>query len=253
MKLTYTLSLLIVICMHVNAQHSDRILEIRTYNLKPGTRDKFHFVVRNEALPLLKQFNMDVFSFGPSPHDDNTYYLIRRYRDIDDMNAQEDRFYGSAAWKNGPREKVLSLIENYTTVVVSESLFRSNPQSMDDDHQTLSALNKKFIHNFITQDTVAHNEIIHKDFVCIDNSGEIMNRRTYMEQWSHSFNDGKFESFTYHDEDIRIFGNMALVRSRTKYRKTGNGKTEGGSVYTDTYVKEHGRWWCVQAQITPLK
>jgi hypothetical protein len=239
--------------MHVNAQHSDNVLEIRTYNLKPGTREKFHVLVRDETLPLLKQYKIEVVSYGISPHDENTYYLIRKYKNVDDMNAQEERFYSSPVWKNGPREKVLSLIENYTTVVLPESLFHANVQVTDDDRRALSLLNKKFIQNFINQDTVAHNEIIHKDFVCIDNSGEIMNRKRYMEDWSHSYKDGDFQSFTYHDEDIRIFGNTALVRSRTEYRKSGNEKAKGGSVYTDTYVKEHGRWWCVQAQITPVK
>ncbi len=49
-------------------------------------------------------------------------------------------------------------------------------------------------------------------------------------------------------EHIRIFGNTALVKSKTNYTKTANGETvKGSSVYTDTYIKENGRWWCVQA------
>jgi hypothetical protein len=46
---------------------------------------------------------------------------------------------------------------------------------------------------------------------------------------------------------------MALVKSRTNYTRTKGETTKGSSVYTDTYIKENGRWWCVQAQITPIK
>ena len=252
MKFLYAI-IFLASAMHVNSYSSAHILEVRTYNLKPGTRDTFHKIFEEESIPLLKEYEIEVVAYGTSPQDANTYYLIRRYTDIADMNSREERFYSSAAWKNGPRERVLSLIDNYTTLIVSEDLFRANRHSLDEDHKKLSALNKKFIDNFIHQDTVAHNEIIHQDFVCIDNSGEIMSRKRYMEDWSHSYSDGKFESFSYHDEHIRFFGNVALVRSRTAYRKVVNGKEiKGGSVYTDTYVKEDGRWWCVQAQITPL-
>lgn len=54
------------------------IIEIRTLNLKPGTRDEFHRLYIEEALPLLKRWNFDVAAHGPSLHDENTYYVIRR-------------------------------------------------------------------------------------------------------------------------------------------------------------------------------
>jgi len=37
----------------------------------------------------------------------------------------------------------------------------------NDDVAQLSALNAQFIQNFLHNDTVAHNKIIYKDFVCI--------------------------------------------------------------------------------------
>jgi hypothetical protein len=69
-----------------------------------------------------------------------------------------------------------------------------------------------------------------------------------------SSSDSGFIGFEYTDEFIRIFGNAALVRSKTTWKKVVNGKeVTGSSVYTDTYIKEGGRWWCVQAQITPIQ
>ena len=121
------------------------------------------------------------------------------------------------------------------------------------DEEILSKLNAQFIKNFINQDTVAHNKIIHKDFVCIYSTGAIIDRDTYMKDWSNGYTTSKYTSFHYTDESIRLFGNMALVRSKTVYTKTIDGQTvHGNTIYTDTYVKENGRWWCVQAQLTAV-
>lgn len=121
------------------------------------------------------------------------------------------------------------------------------------DRDALSKLNAQFIKNFINHDTLAHNEIIHQDFVCIENNGRIENRKEYMTNWATDYPSGGFTSFGYTDEFIRFFGDIALVRSKSVYTRIKNGKImNGSSVYTDTYRKENGRWWCIQAQITPV-
>src|SRR5215211_3364520 len=94
------------------------ILEIRSYNLKPGTRDEFHRLFLEEALPMLKRWNIDVVSYGPSLHDENTYYLMRRYDSLAQREASENSFYGSEEWRQGPREAILALIENYTEITL---------------------------------------------------------------------------------------------------------------------------------------
>lgn len=93
-------------------------VEIRSYNLKPGTRDRFHEVATKQALPMLQRAGIDVVALGPSLHDENSYYLIRRFDSIEQRQKQEDSFYNSDEWKNGPREAIMAGIESYTTVVV---------------------------------------------------------------------------------------------------------------------------------------
>jgi Domain of unknown function (DUF4440) len=123
-----------------------------------------------------------------------------------------------------------------------------------DDFRELGKLNSQFIRNFINSDTVAHNKIIHHDFVCIQSNGAIVTREEYMKGWATGYQDSGYTAFEKTDEHIRIFGNTALVRSKTPYTKLMDGKIiQGASVYTDTYIKENGRWWCVQAQITAVK
>jgi len=134
----------------------------------------------------------------------------------------------------------------------TRKITQMNPIGDDEkDRKALSALNAQFIRNFINNDTAAHNKIIHRDFVCIEGSGKVTQREEYMNDWAHGYDPNVFASFTYGDEEIRIFGNVALVRSKTYYTKKDNGTiVPGNSVYTDTYLKENGQWLCVQAQIT---
>lgn len=95
-----------------------RTVEIRSYELKPGTRDAFDRLMREQALPMLQRWNVDVVGCGPSPHDADSYMLVRSYRDLDEREASQDAFYGSDEWRDGPREAILALIDHYTSVVL---------------------------------------------------------------------------------------------------------------------------------------
>ncbi len=99
---------------------SDRndVIEIRSYNLKPGTRDEFHRLFVEESMPLLQRWNVDVVAYGPSLHDENSYYLMRRFDSLADRQEREDAFYNSDEWRMEPREAIIALIENYAEVVL---------------------------------------------------------------------------------------------------------------------------------------
>jgi hypothetical protein len=151
---------------------------------------------------------------------------------------------------------ISSTANSFSQQVLTSSLKNQNMTQIItlNDETILRGLNHQFIKNFINMDTTAHNEIIHKDFVCINGDGTISNRKEYMEGWSEGYKKAGYTSFYIKDEHIRLFGEMAMVRSRTVYTKLLNGKVlNGNSIYIDTYIKEDGRWWCVQAHITPVK
>ena len=104
-----------------------RLVEIRSYKLKPGAREAFHAAAVSSAVPLLHKWKMEVVAFGPSAHDPDAYFLIRAYADLADLKAQQDAFYGSDDWKNGPRSAVVPLVESYLNTVVWLS-----PEAIDD-------------------------------------------------------------------------------------------------------------------------
>jgi hypothetical protein len=93
-------------------------VEIRSYNLKPGVRQEFHRLFVEEAFPMLKRWHVDVVAYGPSLHDPNFYFLMRRYDSLAHREESENAFYGSDEWKQGPREAIIALIENHTEIVL---------------------------------------------------------------------------------------------------------------------------------------
>ncbi len=44
--------------------------------------------------------------------------MIRAYADLDARQREQDAFYGSDQWREGPRQAVLDLIEEYLSVVI---------------------------------------------------------------------------------------------------------------------------------------
>jgi len=179
------------------------------------------------------------------------------------MQQSEDAFYSSNDWKKGPREPILALIENFTTIVLpidgtdnlSNKILSMEATTLEKtDSQNLSELNAQFIKNLVNEDVQSHNQIIHKNFICIEGDGSVVDRVTYMRNWASDYTRSGYTSFSYGEEQIRIFGNMGLVRAKTTYTKNVDGKIiTGHSIYTDTYIRENGKWWCVQAHITPIK
>lgn len=94
------------------------LVEIRSYTLKEGMATEFAQVMRQQSLPLLRAAGMDVVSFSQSLQDADLFVLMRAYRDLDHLTHSQDQFYGSDAWRHGPREAVLACIENYMSVAL---------------------------------------------------------------------------------------------------------------------------------------
>ena len=94
-----------------------QVVEIRSLNLKPGTRDEFHRVYVEWALPVLLRWKFDVLAYGPSLHDQDSYYVIRRFDSVAQREQAEDAYYASDDWRKGPREAIMALIEDYRDVV----------------------------------------------------------------------------------------------------------------------------------------
>ena len=110
------------------------IVEFRTYRLTPGTGEEFVRVMKEESEPLQAAVGIAVLDTGVSLVAEEGHteaYLIRAFTDLSTYKQLEDEFYASSAWQDGPRAKILSMIESYHTIV------------METDEQTVAALDKR--------------------------------------------------------------------------------------------------------------
>ncbi len=105
----------------------NRLVQIRAYALKPGRGAAFERLFVERALPMLDGAGIDVVAFGPSPHEPDAWYLIRAFDDLAQLNADEDAFYASDAWRSGPREAIIDAIDRYL-----DTLLTLSPASIDD-------------------------------------------------------------------------------------------------------------------------
>ena len=70
------------------------------------------------ALPMVRAYGMDVVAHGPVLNDENGYFLVRSFASLAELTAQEDEFYGSAPWREGPRESLVSRIDTYVDTLL---------------------------------------------------------------------------------------------------------------------------------------
>ena len=231
---------------------TSRFVEIRSYTLKPGSRDRFHQLFRREALPMLQRWKVDVVGYGPSLHDSDSYYLMRAYSSVDERQRSEDALYGSDEWKKGLREAILAAIDSYTTIVirVDEATLRglrmthqAHPSA--DDLSTLVELNLAYVRSVQTSDVQRFKDILADDFLCSNPDGSIVDRAQFLEQTARPVT---ISHLAAEDVNVRIMGDVAIVHARTTYTDA-DGRPRSGR-YTDVWARRNGRWLTVSAHVT---
>jgi ketosteroid isomerase-like protein len=237
-----------------------RVVEIRSYNLKPGSRDRFHTLVE-QTLPLLRRAGIDVVAYGPSPHDRDSYYLMRSFPSVEERARSEDAFYGSDEWRHGPREAVFACIESYATVVigVDDATLRglrgtgrrpptgedAMPAATTSDLTALLELNRDYIRSVQTSDVQRFKEILADDFLCSLPDGALIDRESFLEQTALP---PAISDLAVHDVNVRLMGDFAIIHAQTTFT-TRDGRPGVGR-YTDVWARRDGRWLAVAAHVT---
>jgi ketosteroid isomerase-like protein len=140
------------------------------------------------------------------------------------------------------------------SLVISHATnYAQDGQASNADAATLVAINRQFIQNFLNNDTVGHNRIIHSNFLFIGKDGSLHDRKEYMAGWAHGYDQKLIPEFVLEEVQVRIFGDMALIVAKTRDKTIKDGQwSDGETRYTDTYIKEKGEWKCVQVQLTRM-
>lgn len=125
--------------------------------------------------------------------------------------------------------------------------------SAQTDLAVLSLLNKRFIHNFVTNDVSSHNAILHPLFRNIDPLGGHVERASYLEKWATGFNPNVITYWDMRDEQITLIGDVAFISATNCWTRVNNGaEVYGMTCYTDSYIRSRETWLCILAQLTPV-
>jgi hypothetical protein len=95
------------------------VLDVRTYKLVPGAAPVFDRILRDEALPLLREAGIEVVAYGISLVDGADYALIRSFPSLGRRNEQLEDFYGSELWLTRFEDRVGALIESFQVAVIA--------------------------------------------------------------------------------------------------------------------------------------
>jgi ketosteroid isomerase-like protein len=241
------------------AMPATRVVEIRSYNLKPGSRAEFHRLAGEVAVPMLKRWDIDVVGHGPSAHDDDSYFLIRSFASLDERNRREDAFYGSEEWRSGPREPILALISSYTTVVIEMDArlveeirtapSAASPAPDEEARRAVAALDTDLQAAVKRNDAGTLARILHDDFVLVLGNGQSFTREDILQE----ARSGQVQ-YEKQDEDegtrtVRVWGDTAVVTARVWLKGRRRGEPFDRRLwFSDTYVRTPAGWRMVFGQ-----
>ena len=100
----------------------NKIWELLVYQLEEGTGAEFRRIMMEESLPLHDRKGMKIIRSMQSLHDPDSYVLIREYENLKQLEESQDKFYHDPDWIEGPREKIIRLIQTSSKYVVPAGL-----------------------------------------------------------------------------------------------------------------------------------
>ena len=113
------------------------------------------------------------------------------------------------------------------------------------DIAALTALNQDYIASVQRGDVRRFDEILAEDFLCSNPDGTLIDRAQFLEQTARPVT---ITGLIAEDVQVRLFGDLALIHARTRYR-TANGEERQGR-YTDAWARRDGKWLAIAAHVT---
>ena len=97
------------------------IIEMRTYKLKPGARDRFLAIFRAKSMPAHTEIGMKILGPWLSIEDPDTFFFMRGFPDLESRELMKAKFYEGRLWKEELEQVLMPLIERYDVVLVDDA------------------------------------------------------------------------------------------------------------------------------------
>ena len=96
------------------------IIEMRTYRVKPGCRDKFLQVFRAKSIPAHAEIGMKILGPFLSVEDPDVFFFMRGFPDLEAREPMKAKFYEGELWKRELEAVLMPMLEKYEVVLVDD-------------------------------------------------------------------------------------------------------------------------------------
>jgi hypothetical protein len=136
--------------------------------------------------------------------------------------------------------------------VAKKSAAVAKPAAAADVQQILKDRGRRKYREALTKrDLAALDKIWAEGYTFTNGRGEFLTKKDRMENIKRGAT--KFDSISRENEEIRVFGNTAVITGRSVMKVIYGGKESSGPYRTiNVWVKMQGRWQIVANQITPI-
>ena len=96
------------------------VIEMRTYKVKPGQRDRFVGIFRERSVPAHEAIGMKILGPFLSLEDPDTFFFMRGFPDLASREPMKAEFYEGELWKGELEAILLPMLEKYEVVLVDD-------------------------------------------------------------------------------------------------------------------------------------
>jgi ketosteroid isomerase-like protein len=226
------------------------LLDVRIYRIHAGRRAEFDVLVRHETVPMARRYGQQVLAFGPSAHDDDSYFLIRAFGSPEERTEMLARFYDSEEWRTTYDARVMALIESYQTAVIAatpETVGHLREAGDVDDERAVAALDTEYQAAVERNDAATMDRILADDFVLITGLGRIFTKADLLDEARKRSTVYEYQKDT--DQTVRVWGDTAVITALLWAKGSSDGKPfEYRLHFSDTYVRTPAGWRYVLGQ-----
>jgi hypothetical protein len=94
------------------------VIEMRTYQTKPGKRTAFLEVFLTRSVPAHREIGMTIAGPFLSIEDPDTFFFMRGFPDLESREPMKAKFYESDLWTNELERVLMPMLERYDVVLV---------------------------------------------------------------------------------------------------------------------------------------
>src|SRR6202140_1358788 len=97
-----------------------KIIEMRTYKLKPGKRSEFLEIFRSKSIPAHAEIGMKILGPFLSLEDPDTFFFMRGFPDLASREPMKAKFYEGELWQRELENLLMPILDKYDGVLAED-------------------------------------------------------------------------------------------------------------------------------------